>query len=184
MKFYTVAQVADRLGVSEGRLRSNLWRVERIKLGRLTRLAEPAIAQLAELFAVRRDVKLRAYAPAERAACEAQAQAMLRGLRCRARSWTYVATADRDDAPFKIGSTNKPGLRLWFLDRMSPFAIRLVAVAAGADYEPVLHARYREHRVRGEWFARQIGLDLAARFAARPAGACLRCVLEGHRCRL
>jgi len=178
---FAAREVADQLGVSEAQVYSNLWRVESVRIGRSIRIDERAIAQLRDFFASRDAVRGRAYASRERDQHRRAATEMMSAIACRQADWTYVVEADLPAALFKIGRARNIVQRLWGLDRGSPVAVHLVALAAGGDFEAVLHDRFADRRVRGEWFSADVGAEIAAAFASRGQGDCLRCALT-ERC--
>lgn len=58
-----------------------------------------------------------------------------------------------DAGPVKIGSTASLRQRLSALQTASPVPLRVLALLPGGqDEERALHARFTEHRLRGEWY--------------------------------
>lgn len=67
-------------------------------------------------------------------------------------SYVYFMQAEGSGL-IKIGYSTDPRKRLAQLATMSPEPIHLVAVHPGdRTLEQALHARFRQHRARGEWF--------------------------------
>jgi hypothetical protein len=62
--------------------------------------------------------------------------------------------------PIKIGWAASVRKRLALLQIGNPETLRLLAVAPGdAELEALLHLRFGDHRIRGEWFAPHAALD-------------------------
>jgi len=60
-----------------------------------------------------------------------------------------------DDGPIKIGSTWDVRKRLSNLQTASPHKLKILATTGGGNFMEIhYHGRFKEHRIRGEWFAR------------------------------
>lgn len=182
--YHSVEETAAALGVTRQVVYAMLYSVPRVRLGRIIRLDDDAVEQLRLKIAGRDELRDRAYAIPEREALKTQASEMVASIGCRPVDWTYLVIAETPTPLYKIGRARKLAQRLWGLDRGSPIGVRLVALAAGGDYEELLHARMFEHRVRGEWFSEAAGRELTAAFERRRERECLRCVLERQTCLL
>lgn len=69
----------------------------------------------------------------------------------------YVIQMDETevDHVYKIGVSNAPGRRLRALQTSSPFPLNIVhkfVAEPAEDAEGLLHAKYREQQLNGEWF--------------------------------
>lgn len=59
------------------------------------------------------------------------------------------------DGPVKIGLTNHPATRLQHHQTSSPEELLLLAIVPGGrSLERAYHGCFDQHRIRGEWFAR------------------------------
>ena len=68
----------------------------------------------------------------------------------------YVYILKSQDGYYKIGKSVTPEVRIKSLGVVLPFAIEPIHLIKAADYssaEIMLHKKYAEQRVRGEWFA-------------------------------
>lgn len=65
----------------------------------------------------------------------------------------YFITPVGADTPVRIGSTERPEKRVIELMNFSPVPLEIVASAPGSYIaEKLLHFRFSEHRLHGEWF--------------------------------
>jgi hypothetical protein len=98
-------------------------------------------------------------------------------------SWVYVVHAP-EVARVKIGTTTTAGdglkYRMRSLSAMSPCRLEIVALSIGGrGLEREWHAKYREHRHHGEWFAAgDIVEHFAAAMAAAGPNGCARCAIK------
>jgi hypothetical protein len=70
----------------------------------------------------------------------------------------YFIATKSPDSPVKIGYTENVERRLRELQNMSPLQLHVLWTLdnAGRDVERQLHERFREHRLWGEWFKREV----------------------------
>jgi hypothetical protein len=67
-------------------------------------------------------------------------------------SFVYFCQA-LDGGPIKIGLTENPPLRLAHIQACCPVPVRFVAIVLGdSSDEALLHRRFAEWRLHGEWF--------------------------------
>lgn len=82
--------------------------------------------------------------------------AMRRGLHVAVRRGTVYVIQDIDVTGYcKIGKTNKPADRIGHFDTMLPFNVNVLHIMPSKDctaLETMLHRRFADKRVRGEWF--------------------------------
>lgn len=76
--------------------------------------------------------------------------------RNRKDGWTYLIQSV-NGGPIKIGATLKePSTRLQAIQNGNPEELRIIDTLPGIDLEPMMHRRYREWRIRGEWFEEEV----------------------------
>lgn len=73
--------------------------------------------------------------------------------------WVYFIASDQDEAPIKIGMTQRDPRRgrLPELETMSPYPLRLIhalRTSNAARSEREIHEALKDYRLHGEWFDR------------------------------
>lgn len=84
-----------------------------------------------------------------------------------ATTWVYFIQAG-PEGPIKIGISEDPHQRLKTMQPSNPEPLALIgAYPMRPPDEPVLHHRFKQHRIRGEWFtpAQEI-IDWARHYSA------------------
>lgn len=67
----------------------------------------------------------------------------------------FVYFVGASDGAIKIGWALDPGTRLQSLQCGSPVTLSILAIAGGGRRQELeYHRQFKEHRIRGEWFAR------------------------------
>lgn len=78
----------------------------------------------------------------------------------------FVYFAGSDGGPVKIGASSQPLKRIRDIQWGSPVDVAVIALIETADKwgeESLLHSRFSNSRLRGEWFARTPELELLMR---------------------
>lgn len=81
----------------------------------------------------------------------------------------YFITCDHPDFPIKIWFATAPKARFMELQTSLPYSIvPLVLVSGTRRYERQVHMRFKEYRLRGEWFRRAAPImDMIDRIKAK-----------------
>lgn len=79
----------------------------------------------------------------------------------RTQRWTYVVQGEHG-GPIKIGIAERPLQRLTSLQTGNPHKLRVVAMFKGERFENLLHDRYKQRRLHGEWFEESVLADVLA----------------------